>query len=256
VAFKIGKQKLLKILIYILIFLGFMIFLLNITNFINKSADTFMVENGTLSYEEEAEGYIIREETVLKGNNYSNGLSQIVSEGTRVAKNESVFRYYSDKEEEITKQIEELDKQIDEALETNKKYINSTSDIINLETEIKNILDKMYEENNCLEIDEYEKKINAYIVKKAEIAGDLSPAGSYIKSLVEQRTALSQKLTADSETVTAPSAGVISYRVDGLEDVLTYNNQDFSYLTFDLLEGLELNAGATIPESKESRKNC
>jgi predicted transcriptional regulator len=256
VAVKIAKQRLLKILLYMLIFCGFMIFLLNITNFINKSADTFMVENGTLSYEEEAEGYIIRDETVLKGANYSNGLSQIVREGTRVSKNEAVFRYYSNKEEEITKQIEELDKQIDEALETNKKNINSSNDIINLETEIKDILEKMYEENNCTEIDEYEKRINTYIVKKAEIAGDLSPAGSYIKTLVEQRNTLSNQLTADSETVTSPSAGVISYKVDGLEDVLTYNNQDFSYINFDLLEGLSLNVGASIPESKEARKNC
>jgi hypothetical protein len=199
-------------------------------------------------------GYIIRDETVLKGNNYSNGLSQIVTEGTRVSKGESVFRYYSNNEEEITKQIEELDKQIDEALAQSEETILS-NDITNLEIEIKKELENLYQANDVTAINESKKKINAYIVKKAEIAGELSPSGSYIKTLVEQRTSLSNQLTKDSETITAPYAGLISYRVDGLEEILGYNNGDFSYLNSDLLDSFELNSGATITESKEARKN-
>ena len=70
-------------------------------------------------------GYIIRDEEVLNGENSSNGLTQIVTEGTRVSKNEPVFRYYSNNEEEITKQIEELDKQIDEELSKDKSLFSS-----------------------------------------------------------------------------------------------------------------------------------
>ena len=32
--------------------------------------DTFLIENGSLSQEETAQGYIIRKETVIKGENY------------------------------------------------------------------------------------------------------------------------------------------------------------------------------------------
>ena len=243
----IGSIALIAFLIY---------FLLNSTTLIHKSTDTFMVENGTLSYEEETEGYIIRDETILKGNNYSNGLSQIVTEGTRVSKDESVFRYYSNKEEEINKQINELDKQIDEAMKNNSEILDTffSTDITNLENEIKESLNNIDGENSIITINEYTKKINSYIIKKSEIAGEYSPAGSYIKTLFEQRNELNKELTTNSENITAPFAGVISYRVDGLEEVLGYNNQDFGYLSSELLNGFELNVGTAIPESKESGK--
>jgi len=234
----IGSIALIAFLIY---------FLLNSTTLIHKSTDTFMVENGTLSYEEE---------TILKGNNYSNGLSQIVTEGTRVSKDESVFRYYSNKEEEINKQINELDKQIDEAMKNNSEILDTffSTDITNLENEIKESLNNIDGENSISTINEYTKKINSYIIKKSEIAGEYSPAGSYIKTLFEQRNELNKELTTNSENITAPFAGVISYRVDGLEEVLGYNNQDFGYLSSELLNGFELNVGTAIPESKESGK--
>ena len=51
-------------------------------------------------------GYVIRDEVVVKGNQYKNGMEQIKSEGEKVAKNENVFRYYS-KNEEFPHQVEE-----------------------------------------------------------------------------------------------------------------------------------------------------
>lgn len=139
-------------------------------------------------------GYIIRDEEVLKGENYSNGITQIVTEGTRVSKNEAVFRYYSNDEEELTSQIEELNKQIDEEL-SKQEPINSSPDIVSLELEIKKELDNVFKENNIQNIKEYKKRINNSIVKKSELAGNLSPQGSYVRSLIEQRSNLSDKLT-------------------------------------------------------------
>ena len=185
------KFKILK-LTTILLITGILIyFLLNTTNLIKRGAGTFMIENGSLSYEEEAEGYIIRDEEVLKGEDSSNGITQIVTEGTRVAKNEAVFRYYSNNEEELTSQIEQLDKQIDEELSKQE----SQNSIVSLELEIKKDLDEIFKENNLQNIREYKKRINNCIVKKSELAGNLSPEGSYVRKLIEQRTDLSNKLT-------------------------------------------------------------
>ncbi len=250
---KIQKKRLFKLIgvIFLIIFLIY--FLLNSTNLIGKNTDTFLVEEGTLSYEEEAEGYIIRDENVLKGTNSSNGVSQIVSEGSRVSKGESVFRYYLGNEEEINSQIDELDNQIDEALQNNQEQKDSV-DIISLETEMKNILNELYKSNSIQDIKEYKKNLSSYATKKAEIAGELSPAGSYIKELIEKRKSLSDQLNSNSETIVSDRAGMVSYRVDGLEDVLTINNGDFSYLSSDLLDSFGLNVGVSIPESQESGK--
>ena len=248
-----SKVKVFRLLgiICLLIFLAY--FLMNSTNMINKSTDTFMVENGTLSYEEPAEGYIIRDEKLLKGYNYSIGLNHIVTYGSRVSKGEDVFRYYSNNEEEINKQLEDLDKKIDEALQNSQKGIIPI-DITNLENEIENVLDNLYQANDTRVINEYKKKLNTYVVKKAEIAGEKSEAGSYIRTLIDQRKALSNQLTDNSETIVTQTPGIISYRVDGLEEVLILNNNDFSYLTTELLDGFRLNVGTSIPESKEAGK--
>ena len=245
------RKRIIKLIGIIILIVILIIIFKNSANLIKKNVDTFIVENGTLSYEEQVEGYIIRDEQILKGENYSNGLDQIITDGFRVSKGEAVFRYYSNNEDEIVKQIEELDKQIDEALENSGSLLPS-ADIENLEKQIEEILDDIQFENEIQNIEEYQKKLDSYIMKKAEIAGENSPAGSYIKTLIAQRNELNNELTNNSEIVYAPSAGVVSYRVDGLEEVLKFN--DFSYLSTELLNGFELNVGSSIPESKEVGK--
>lgn len=245
------RKRIIKLIGLVILIVILIIIFKNSANLIKKNVDTFIVENGTLSYEEQVEGYIIRDEEVLKGNNYSNGLDQIITDGLRVSKGEAVFRYYSNNEDEIIKQIEDLDKQIDEALENSEKTTPS-ADIDNLEIQIEKLLDDIQNENEIQAIEEYEKKLDSYIIKKAEIAGENSPAGSYIKTLIAQRNELNNQLTSNSEIIYAQNAGVVSYRVDGLEDVLTIG--DFSYLSTDLLNSFELNVGSSVPENNEKGK--
>ena len=107
------RKRIVKLIGTIILIIMLVIIFTNSANLINKNVDTFIVNEGTLSYEEQVEGYILREESILKGNNYSNGLDQIIVDGERVSKGEAVFRYYSNNEDEIVKQIEELDKKID-----------------------------------------------------------------------------------------------------------------------------------------------
>ena len=198
-------------------------------------------------------GYIIRDEEILKGEEGSNGLTQIVTEGSRVSKGEAAFRYYASNEDEITVQIEEIDKQIDEALSLEENYVYSP-EIAGLESDIQKELENLFEENNIQNVREYQKRINNYIVKKSEIAGNISPEGSYIRTLIESRKSLMNKLTEDSETIYASKPGIISYRIDGLEEQMKSNGEDFSYINFEFLENLQLNFNSSIPESKESGK--
>ena len=67
--------------------------------------DTYVVKQGDISEEDEATAYIIRDEQVVKGEDYTNGIYAIALEGQRVAVGESIFRYYSDSEKEIKNQI-------------------------------------------------------------------------------------------------------------------------------------------------------
>lgn len=243
--------NLIKIIITLIFMVFFIVLVTNGTKILQKPTDVFIVSNGSLSYEELAEGYIIRNETVLQGENYKNGMVQILSDGERAAKSEEVFRYYSNSEENILKQIAELDEEINELIETNNLSL-VTSDIASIETQIENTIDLMYNVNYLQKNQENKNKIEAYISRRTQITGVASPSDSYVRILTDKRRELEDSLKAGSETVLSPKSGLASYRVDGLEETLKTDN--FDYLSTDLLNSFELKVGATIPLSNEKGK--
>ena len=99
----------------------------------------------------------------------------------------------------------------------------------------------------------YKKEIEELASKKAKIVGALSQSGAYIQELTKQKEQYEAQLISDSEYITAPVSGVVSYRVDGLEDALSTN--DLSNLTEEKLENLGLKTGKIISTSQEARKN-
>lgn len=225
-------------------------FVYSIIQLIKQPTDVIAIENGNLSEEENAVGYVIREETVLQGNNYKNGMVQIKAEGERVAKGDPVFRYYSNNEENLIKKIQELDIKIQEAME-NEKSIYS-GDIKLLETQIQEKLIELETLNDIQKISEYKKDINTKITKKAKITGERSPQGSYIRKLIDERSSYENTLNSGSEYINATSSGIVSYRVDGLESVLTPDS--FSSLNTKLLQDLKLKTGEIVSSSGENGK--
>ncbi len=195
-------------------------------------------------------GYIIREEEVLTGENYKNGLVEIKSEGEKVSKGDNVFRYYSNNESSLTEKIAELDVEIQEALAGQTEVYSA--DIQALDKQIEGYLQNILQTNNIEEIEEYKSSISEALIKKAKIAGELSPSGSYISSLIEERRKYEEELNSGQEYITATMSGVVSYRIDGLEEVLTPDN--FDNINEELLESYNLKTGQMISTSKESGK--
>lgn len=195
-------------------------------------------------------GYVIRDEKIAKGNNDDKEMVQIKSEGEKVAKDSQIFRYVSENEEEINTKISKLDNKIQEALAGQTDLFSS--DIKAIENQIENKIDGLKSKNDIQEISEYKKDINTYITKKSKIAGELSPAGSYINELIKERDKCQKELKENSEYVNAPMAGVVSYRVDDLEEILTPDN--FENLNKEMLENLNLQTGQIITTSSEKGK--
>ena len=138
-----GKKKK-KIIIYIallliILYVFYTVFLLTV-----QSTKLFTVEQGKIYLEETLNGYIIRDETVVKGENYKNGMEQIKTEGEKTAKNESVFRYYSQNETDLKQKISELDEKIQTALKESENLITSDG----LSAEVKTIENKIDEKTN------------------------------------------------------------------------------------------------------------
>ena len=242
------NKKILLICLLIIILAVYCIY--KVVVLIQNPTDTFTVEQGKIYQEESNTGYIIREETVIKGSNYKNGMVQIKTEGERVAKDEAIFRYYSNDEESLIKKISELDSKIDEAM--NGETDLFTSDIKALEKQIEENILSLVKNNNMQTITETKKEINNSITKKAKIAGELSPSGSYLKKLIDERSKYENQLNEGAEYLKSPISGVVSYKVDGYEEILTPDN--FSNLTKETLKDIDISTGQVVADSEESGK--
>ena len=213
------------------------------------SNDTYIITQGTISQEDDGVGYIIRDEQVKKIDDYTNGIYTIASEGQRVAINEPIFRYYSDTEKQITDQITEINYKIQELLEKDKSV--TSADIKAIENQIENKVEDINTLNNYQEISEYKKNIDTLISKKINFIGDVTE-NKEVKNLIKERKTLESKLKNGSEYQRAPKSGIVSYRVDGLEEKLTPEN--FSIINEKYLESLGLKTGQIISASNESGK--
>lgn len=124
--------------------------------FIKNPTDTFTVGQGEIYQTEKATGYIIREETIVKGSNYKNGIEQIKTEGERVAKGEAIFRYYSSGEESLISKIKDLDAKIDEAISKENNLL--PGDVRTLEKQIESQVISLRNETSIQTITKVKKK--------------------------------------------------------------------------------------------------
>ena len=62
----------------------------------------------------------------------------------------------------------------------------------------------MYKINDIEELNDRIAELNTYISKKTRITGNLSPADSHVKTLIEKRNSLEANLSQASEIISAP----------------------------------------------------
>lgn len=239
-----------KIAIYIILLLVILYVLYTIYLLVRQPTTIFTVENGKLYFEETDLGYVIRDEKVVKGEHYKNGMEHIKSEGERTSKDEAIFRYYSANEENLKQKISELDEKIQEVMKNDRSIGNS--DMRLLEEQIDEKIEQINKISDVTKLTEYKKEINNLVTKKAKIAGEASPKGSYLTQLIEERKKYESQLNSGAEYVKAPYSGIVSYKVDGLEETLT--PQNFETLSKAYLENLNLKTGKVIATNEECGK--
>lgn len=245
--FRLKKTK--KILIIILMLLIAIYMIYTVSLLIINPTDTYIIKKETLSKEDSSIGYIIRDEEVIRGENYENGIYAIATEGEKVSKAESIFRYYSDNEKEISENIKQLNHQIQTLLEKEKNI--SSADIKAIENQTEEKIEKLRSLNNYQEIIEYKNNIDSLITKKIKFIGD-STENKEIKNLINQMNSYEDKLKKGSEYITATMSGIVSYKVDGLEEEFSKDN--FDKMTEQYFNEKELKTGQIIATSNECGK--
>lgn len=216
---------------------------------ISNPRETYIVSKGTISEEDETIGYIIRNEKVIKGENFENGIYAIAAEGQKVAVGESVFRYYSDGEKEIEENIKTLNYKIQDILE--KEKIETSADIKAIEKQIEEKILNINDMTNYQEIIENKNNIDNLISKKINFIGEVTE-NQEIKTLINERKKYEEQLKQGTEYQKAEIGGIVSYKVDGLEEKLSPNN--FNEITESYLKSLDLRTGKIVSTSDECGK--
>lgn len=240
-----GKKIITIILMLVVaIYIGYAIYLL-----IVEPADTYIIKQGTLSEEDTVTGYIIRDEKVIKDENCKNGIYTVAAEGERIAKSEPIFRYYSDSEKNTNAQINEINYKIQELLEQEKNI--PSADIKAIENQIEEKIIQIRELNDYQGITEYKNSIDNLFSKKIKFIGNITE-NQEIKKLIQEKNVYEEKLKNGAEYQTAPISGIVSYRVDGLEETLSI--EKFNEINEEYLEKTDLKTGQIIATSNDSGK--
>lgn len=243
-------KKLKKILAIIVCICLIIYFLYAVILLIMNPTDIYVLTKGEIIEEDETVGYIIRNETIIKDDTNSNGIYAIATEGQKVAKDEIIFRYYKDSEKEITDNIKQIDYQIQEELEKDKTT-PSSADIKVIENQIEEKLVSLNSLSNYQEMKEYKDNIDNLIAKKIKYIGEITD-NKEIKQLVKERNEYEKQLTNGVLYKKSTTSGIVSYRVDGLEEKLRADN--LAEITDTFLENLDLKTGQIISTSNEYGK--
>ena len=222
-----------------------------IIGLMKNPSSTVIVKEGTVTKEETVTGVIIRDETIVQGKNLKNGMQHIVDEGEKVAVGDPIFRYFSTDESQTKSKIAELDNKINLAISENNQILYSSSTKL-IDSQILEKIKELPEINSVQILKENKRNVSSLILKKAKLAGDLSPTGSTLKQLINERSKLEKQIADGAEYIKAEKSGIVSYRIDGFEEKL--KNDDFSKYTKDYIKKLNLKVGDIVPVNSEKGK--
>jgi len=196
---------------------------------IKENTKQQLVQNGTLEYTEITTGYILKNEITIS-KDQTKVLVPVISEGARVAKNDIIATYKGEEYKSYEETLSQMDKEILERMQDLPIVYSSEVDAI--EETIYDLVKESIGESSYNKMQEYKKKINTNINKRANIIGELSPDGAEIKKLIKERNEYEAEAKNSNDNILATMAGIVSYTTDGLEDKLDYSNiENIDYTT-------------------------
>lgn len=246
---KVNRFTFFCILVVFILVISYVMF--GIIGLMKNPSSTVIVKEGTVTKEETVTGVIIRDETIVQGKNLKNGMQHIVDEGEKVAVGDPIFRYFSTDESQTKSKIAELDNKINLAISENNQILYSSSTKL-IDSQILEKIKELPEINSVQILKENKRNVSSLILKKAKLAGDLSPTGSTLKQLINERSKLEKQIADGAEYIKAEKSGIVSYRIDGFEEKL--KNDDFSKYTKDYIKKLNLKVGDIVPVNSEKGK--
>lgn len=189
-----------------------------------KNVTTDIVRMGEIEDSINIDAVIIRNESVINSTIGGKCIKEI-GEGEKVKANERIAMVLNGSSEELLEELKTLDLRIIDAQKKRNENLELFSDDLEkLDKEIEEKFKKVItlSNTNALSgIKDIKKEVNDLIEKKAVIAGSLSSPDAHIKSLLQEKEVLQQRINSNTKDIRTTLSGVVSYMIDGYEEVLT-----------------------------------
>jgi len=213
-----------------------------------------VIRIGTIEEYVTAEAVIIREEELLAPSSIDGRYIPEINEGEKTAAYTNVAVVTGEESDAKLKEIEELNARIVKArMEQAEKADFFSEDLAKLDDEIGHMVQELIFACNSRSFEEMgkqRKEIGKIVEKKAEIVAGNS-TDEYISSLQKKKKALQKEIDQNTLQVRSSFSGIVSYKVDGFEKVLTPDR--LTDLTMDELEKIRADHAA-VPASSGSVK--
>lgn len=183
---------------------------------VSKKSGTYTVVSGYVEKISDTQGVVIKQEKVIDTNNI-NSIIPLIEQGNRTRKTEAIAIYKDSNYQSYTEKINDIDKQI----ETLVKDLPQTysNDIAYLESQIELLGKEARKTTSYIKIQEYKTKIDELVSEKITLLGELSPSGSKVRELIEERKKIEKTYKESSNNIKSPMAGCVTYKIDGLEGI-------------------------------------
>lgn len=194
---------------------------------ISENIKQYLVQTGTLEHTEITTGYIVKDEQIII-KDQSKVLIPVIAEGSRVSKKDIIATYKGDEYKNYEQNLADMDKEILERMKDLPTVYSSEVDAI--ENTIYNLVKDSVGETTYNKMQEYKRKINSNINKRANIIGEISPDGAEIKKLIKKRNEYEVEGRKSNDNILASMPGIVCYTADGLEETLNSKNiQNLNY---------------------------
>ncbi|AKL95561.1 HlyD family secretion protein [Clostridium aceticum] len=217
--------KLIKIFAATII-LGY--FLSRVTPFFSQATNkTYIAEHGKIETTVSTEGYIVRDEKVMK--NLGEGKVVLyVSEGEKVARNQKLAEIHlGEIDEKTTRDLEIINLRIQNIKDKESEQQVFSRDIEKIDAEITAILGEIQQyinEGPYEKISLLKENLSTLVEKKSIISGERSFSGKNLDQLERQQQSLQSKVNDSIEIVYSEFPGVFAIGNDGLEELLNLRN--------------------------------
>ena len=213
---KIEKKYIFITLVILLFVVGFIVY-----KFVFNEKVQYTVVSGYVEKVSENQGLVILDEEVVNTQNDS-AIIPIIEEGKRASKDEVVAKYKNAEYDEYLNKINDMDKQIETLIKD--LPVSYSSDVSAIDQEISKLSVESMKITSYIKMQEYKKQIDELSKKKVTLLSELSPSGSKIRELTEQRQKYEDASNNLGSNIKSSVGGIVSYKVDSLENSINIDN--------------------------------